>query len=117
MHGKFVHEYADFRTGRLPVVSPNNSRLSTIPRPSNPILKYANCAEQVQTTAKHNSHTLEILGGIGLGDAVAGCGFTGPFVGECEGVVAGLELLYSGVNYATEQTTIWQGETACMQQY
>jgi hypothetical protein len=51
-----------------------------------------------------------------MGNLVAGCVFSGPFIETCEGGVAVVELLVTAVNYGGEQTAIWQSETACMQQ-
>jgi hypothetical protein len=39
-----------------------------------------------------------------------------PYIYECEGIIGGLELLYSGVSYGAVQYSTWQGESACMQQ-
>jgi len=93
-------------------IAPNNAT-PAVPKPPDPVLNYARCTSQVRSNAEHASHVNEIVGGIGLGDAVVGCAFTGPFIPECEGAVAGIELLYSGVNFAAERYTIWQGENAC----
>lgn len=86
------------------------------PPPPDPIPQYAQCAEGVHNRGEQNEVTLEILGGIGLGDAVIGCAYTGPFIAQCEGTIAGLELLYSGVTYGAVQYSIWEGESACMKQ-
>jgi hypothetical protein len=93
-------------------VAPNNP---ATPKTANRSQKYAQCVAQAESKAHSNSTKLEILGGLGLGNAVVGCAFTGPFIGECEGGVAGLELLYTGVNFAAEQYSIQQSIAACMQ--
>lgn len=85
-----------------------------VPKPPDPILQYAQCVEQVHTEAEHNEVTLEILGGIGLGDGILGCVGTGPLLLECEAAIAGVELFYSGVVYGATQYSIWEGEGACM---
>lgn len=83
-------------------------------KPQNP--NYNQCVAQVESNAENNSTKLEILGGIGLGNAVVGCAFTGPFIFECEGGVAGIELLYTGVNFGAKEYSIYQGKAACAQQ-
>ncbi len=88
--------------------APNNTSKTTNKNPN-----YAQCVAQARSNAEGNSAELEIFGGIGLGNAVVGCAFTGPFIFECEGGVAALELLYTGVNFAAEQYSIHQGIAAC----
>jgi hypothetical protein len=87
-----------------------------VPKPLDPILKYAKCSAQVRGEREHGAKTVEILSGVSMGNLVAGCVFSGPFIETCEGGVAVVELLVTAVNYGGEQTAIWQSETACMQQ-
>ncbi len=95
------------------IIAPNNP---VVPKPSDPILKYAQCSAQVTSKAEKGGFITEIASGVSLGNLVVGCFYTGPFIGQCEGGVAVVELLVSVVNFGAERTSIWQGETACMQQ-
>ena len=88
-----------------------------VPIPRDPILKYSECASQVQNQATKNSETVEILSGVGMGNLALGCASTGPFVLECESGLGVVELLTTGVNFAGRMNAIWRGEDLCMQSH
>jgi RHS repeat-associated protein len=87
----------------------------SIPHPPDPILAYDKCSTTVQQQAESNADTIDILSGIGMGNAALGCIGTGPLWPECEGTVASVEGLVTAVNWGAKQKSIWDGQTACMQ--
>jgi RHS repeat-associated protein len=94
---------------------PQKPLLTGVPTPPNPVLKYANCAARVGSQAKRNSAIVEVASAVGLGNGVLGCVGTGPLIFQCEGAMAAVEGLVTGVNWGAERKSIWDGETACMQ--
>jgi hypothetical protein len=95
--------------------APANNGRPNVPKPPDPILRYDQCATQVRNQARKESTTIEILSGVGLGNAVLGCAGTGPLIGQCEAGVGAVELLVTLVNWGAEKNSIWEGEAACMQ--
>jgi hypothetical protein len=87
----------------------------SVPPPPDPVLQYANCAARVGSQAKRNSAIVEVASAVGLGNGVLGCVGTGPLIFQCEGAMAAVEGLVTGVNWGAERKSIWDGETACMQ--
>jgi len=103
-------------TGAGKVGAEANNGQPGVPKPPNPILKYDKCASQVRGQASKNKWTITVIQQVSFGNQIAACGFTGPDAPFCIGVVGGLNLLVSGVNFAGTQVAVWNGETACMQQ-
>ena len=111
MSGEFVCEYADFLANLYRVVAPNNQPTSR----TSPTPKQQQCIAQAQSNAMTSRKILLAAGGVGLGDAAAGCLFTietGPGFLVCEGSVGALELIYEGVSeygvYSREHSDIAQ---------
>jgi RHS repeat-associated protein len=91
--------------------APNNAPTSNKP----PTPQQQQCIAQAKSYASKSRTILTVAGGVGLGDASAGCLLTietGPGFLVCEGVVGALELTYEGVSeygiYSREQNDIAQ---------
>jgi RHS repeat-associated protein len=85
------------------------------PEATNPILKYDQCATQVKNEAKQKKWTINIFQAVTFGNTLAACALTGPDAPFCVGIVSGLNLVVSGVNFMSAQKYIYDGETQCLQ--
>jgi hypothetical protein len=99
------------------VVAANNGQngLPSVPKPPNPILQYDKCATQVRSQAAQDKWTITLIQQVSFGNLAAGCGFTGPDAPACIGIVGGVNLLNTGVNWAGSKVSVWDGETRCLQ--
>jgi RHS repeat-associated protein len=95
--------------------SPNNTQPS-VPKPQDPILKYAKCASNVRSQATSNRKTVSIIQQVSYGNALGACGFTGPDAPFCIGVVSALNGTVSAVNWGAYLNAVWTGEGSCLQQ-
>ena len=85
------------------------------PPPPDPIQQYDQCSTQVQNQAGQNSTTVTVLQQVSFGNAIAGCGLTGPDVAFCVGAVSGVNSLVSVVNWVGYHVAVYNGQTQCMQ--
>jgi hypothetical protein len=93
------------------------SQLPGLPKPPDPVLKYAHCRKKAQDQNAKAEEYSEIAGGVGLGDASAACLLTietGPGFLVCEGSVGALELVYTGVTLTAVHVQQYQDETQCL---
>jgi RHS repeat-associated protein len=80
-----------------------------------PILQYDKCATQVRNQAAKNRQTITLLQAVSLGNAVAGCAFTGPGYLACLSTLGNLNLAVTVVNWTGYEVSVWNGEAKCMQ--
>lgn len=85
-----------------------------VPKPPDPVQKYAQCHDAVQEQDETNEKTAEITAGGGMSDVAAACFFTGPGIGFCEGATGGLELLLEVAIIAGTAKVEYDDDTQCM---
>jgi hypothetical protein len=98
-----------------PIMDAGPADPASVPKPPNPILLYDKCATKIRNQARSDRWTISLIQNVSFGNIVAACGFTGPDAGLCVGIVGGVNLLNSGVVWVGTQVSIYDGETACLQ--
>jgi RHS repeat-associated protein len=88
----------------------------SVPRPPDPVKRYADCSKQVHDQAAKNRMTETLIQQTSFSLIEAGCVFTGPGAPECLGIVGGVNLLNTAIIWGSYYQSIWNGETQCMQQ-
>jgi hypothetical protein len=94
--------------------APNN--LPPIPKPPDPVLKYAACNAQNTQQVNQAREVITLADGVSMGNVAVGCVLTGPGVFACEGITGGLDLVVLGTEEVGFMSMQYDGETQCILQ-